>query len=544
MKQKAFDVLIVGAGAAGLTSAAYLSRENYAVLMCEASDKTGGLVGSFETGGYVFDSGIRAFENSGIIFPMLKDLGIHLDVVRNPVSIGIDDRLAELSAECGLENYRDLLIYIFPDSKAEIIAITEEIKKSMEYMEVLYGIENPLFGNVMKDKKYLLKTLLPWLIRYRRSTKKVAKLNVPIYAYLSRFTDNMALIDMIAQHFFEGTPASFALSYFSLYLDYSYPVGGMRVLAENLTDKVIANGGTLCLHSKVVSVDVKKHVAQLSDGQMISYKKLIWACNMASLYDCADTAGLNDQKLISHIEAKRRAISDAKSGDSILSLFLAVNSGKETFEGRCTAHNFYTPNRTGLSGLGTWKELQAVSDIPENHKDALKRWITDYLRLTTYEISIPVLRDTLLAPPGKTGVIISTLFDYELVKAIHAQGWYTEFKDYCTDTIIDTLDRSSFPLNSADVTEKLCSTPLTIERLTGNMGGAVTGWAFTNNIPAVSTMQKVMQAVNTPLPDIYQAGHWSFSPSGLPIAILTGKLAADTAHKKLNLARTGQSHDC
>ena len=31
----------------------------------------------------------------------------------------------------------------------------------------------------------------------------------------------------------------------------------------------------------------------------------------------------------------------------------------------------------------------------------------------------------------------------------------------------------------------------------------------------------------------YQAGQWTYSPSGLPIAILTGKLAADQVTKEL-----------
>jgi hypothetical protein len=32
---------------------------------------------------------------------------------------------------------------------------------------------------------------------------------------------------------------------------------------------------------------------------------------------------------------------------------------------------------------------------------------------------------------------------------------------------------------------------------------------------------------------VYQAGQWTYSPSGVPISILTGKLAADKAIKDL-----------
>ena len=52
------------------------------------------------------------------------------------------------------------------------------------------------------------------------------RLSQPVAEYLAKFTTNKALVDVIAQHFFQDTPTFFALSYFSLYLDYCYPKGG------------------------------------------------------------------------------------------------------------------------------------------------------------------------------------------------------------------------------------------------------------------------------------------------------------------------------
>jgi hypothetical protein len=48
-------------------------------------------------------------------------------------------------------------------------------------------------------------------------------------------------------------------------------------------------------------------------------------------------------------------------------------------------------------------------------------------------------------------------------------------------------------------------------------------------MPAESRTARVARAVVTPLPGVSQAGMWSFSPSGMPISALTGKLAADRA---------------
>jgi phytoene dehydrogenase-like protein len=41
--------VIVGAGMAGLTAAAYLSRENFNVLLFDKNDRTGGLLSTFES---------------------------------------------------------------------------------------------------------------------------------------------------------------------------------------------------------------------------------------------------------------------------------------------------------------------------------------------------------------------------------------------------------------------------------------------------------------------------------------------------------------
>ena len=47
--------------------------------------------------------------------------------------------------------------------------------------------------------------------------------------------------------------------------------------------------------------------------------------------------------------------------------------------------------------------------------------------------------------------------------------------------MIQVLDASIYPGLKAAVIDSFTSTPLTIERLTGNSEGAITGWAFTND---------------------------------------------------------------
>ena len=93
MKNAKDKVVIVGAGMAGLTAGAYLSKEKYDVLILEKNDRTGGLVNTFQYEGFSFDTGPRAFVNSGMVKPILKDLGIECETVANKISIAVEDQI-------------------------------------------------------------------------------------------------------------------------------------------------------------------------------------------------------------------------------------------------------------------------------------------------------------------------------------------------------------------------------------------------------------------------------------------------------------------
>ena len=51
-------------------------------------------------------------------------------------------------------------------------------------------------------------------------------------------------------------------------------------------------------------------------------------------------------------------------------------------------------------------------------------------------------------------------------------------------------------------------------------------------IPVNSSMLKMTESVKTALPNILKAGQWTMSPAGIPTAIMTGQIAANTSSKK------------
>lgn len=520
------DALIVGGGMAGLTSAAYPARAGFKTVLCEKENTCGGLVKTIERNGFFYDAGIRAMENSGVIFPMIRQLGLDIDFIKNHVTIGIEDKVIQIQSEESIEDYRALLVGLYPESGAEIDAIVVEIKKIMHYMEVQYGIDNPVFLDMKKDRDYMMKKILPWMFKYALTAPRIASLSEPVEDFLNRFSRNQQLLDIIMQHFFHQTPAFFALSYLKLFLEYYYPRGGTGQFVKELVSFIEAHQGKIMTGIEIKKIDPEKRIAVDQHGNDYAYEKLIWAADLKSFYRMIDMDAIRDGQVKGSILARRDLLADKAGNDSVLTLFLAVDKEKSYFSRIASEHFFYTPVKEGITAAGP---------IPLNAGwEEIKAWVTRFLELTTFEISIPVLRDDQLAPPGKTGLIISTLFDYKLTKYIEEKGWSGDFTKLVEACIITVLSRSIFSEITGKILHQFSSTPLTIARIAGTTDGAITGWAFSNHpMPAESRIPKIMNAIKTPVPNVFQAGQWTYSPSGLPISILTGKLAADQVIKEL-----------
>ena len=521
-----YDAIVVGGGIAGLTSAAFLAKAGHSVLLCEKENVCGGLLNTFERDGFFFDGGIRATENSGILFPMIKKLGLDLEFVRNKITVGIEDHVIWINDVGAVQAYQELLNDFYPENRQEIAEIVTQIEKIMKYMEVQYEIDNPAFLDIKEDRDYFIKAILPWMVKYAFSAPKISKLQQPVVDFLRRYTQNQSLLDIICQHFFQKTPAFFALSYIKLYLEYQYPLGGIGRIVEKMVAFTQDNRGSIKTNTEVFSIDPERKFITDSHGESHEYQNLIWAADQKALYRNIDAEKLNDKRVRTAILDRRALIADKVGNDSVFTLFLELDLDPAFFAKIASEHFFYTPSRVGQTAAGPMPV--------DGDRKTIEKWLERFFALTTYEISCPVLRDASLAPPGKSGLIVSVLFDYKLTKRIEEQGWYEEFKVYCELLIIRTLDASIYPGIQDAVMERFSSTPITLAKHAGNTDGAIVGWAFTNHpMPAESRLPKILNAIRTPIPGILQAGQWTYNPAGLPISILTGKLAADQVIREL-----------
>ena len=73
-----YDVLVIGAGVGGLSSAALLARQGYSVKVVERAEKVGGRIASTVYRNHILDNGfhIMPFYKKSAIYSILKELGI------------------------------------------------------------------------------------------------------------------------------------------------------------------------------------------------------------------------------------------------------------------------------------------------------------------------------------------------------------------------------------------------------------------------------------------------------------------------------------
>jgi phytoene dehydrogenase-like protein len=359
-----YDVIVVGGGASGLTAASFLAKQGLTTLLVEKEPHCGGLINSFTKDGITFDGGIRAFDNAGALFPMLKQLGIDIEFVKNHITIGIEGEVVRVESDESLFDFEKLLKKLYPDSKDEISAIMEDIQQMMRYMDIQYGINNPIFLDFKEDRDYFVKEVFPWMFKYALNVGKVSGKNQPVAEYLQKFTNNRSLIDIFTQHFFTETPAYFALSYFTLYQDYYYPKAGTGTLVQRLTDFITANGGEIRTGTAVESINLDTKTVTTQQGDEIGYHCLLWTADQKALYNRIDEASLENQKTLHVVQEKKAALQAMRGNDSIFTLFLASNLDKGYFEEIATGHFFYTPSRKGESSAGpvpinrTWAEVR------------------------------------------------------------------------------------------------------------------------------------------------------------------------------------------
>lgn len=506
-----FDAIVIGAGISGLTAAAYLAASGARVVVCEQAAKIGGLFNSFEKNGYHFDGGIKAVVNTGIVLPMLAQLGLLEELTLQPSRTAFitAGKFHTLRDRAEIETYFSFLAGLFPASASGLEQVLADIQRIDELLGALLKFPNPLFTVQEQGKN----SASDWFRENSSALKKAFRpmmlLNTPLQAYLEKRLPDQKLVNMISGVFPDGTTAFFGLGYFHLFRDYTYPLNGIGAVPIALASLIEEKGGTILVGTRVAGILVKEGAAagiRLEDGREFT------ARNVLSTADARQTfANLVPQGSIPTSFLKK--LLKARPSHSAVNVFLGVNIPVEDLNLQGCNHLFFMPDLDGIIG-----------------QERLTR--RDYFSHVLQEISVPCLHNPKLAPPEKTGLILSAMTTWE-----YANNWglvegrptpaYHELKNLIAAEMIQSLG-SFFPDLQNKVELCITGTPYSIWHHTENWEGAIMGWSYhqkeSYNRAGFLNLPK---SVETPIRGLYNAGHWTFSPGGSPIAVLTAKLAAD-----------------
>ena len=255
------NIVVIGSGFAGLTSAALMAKQGHKVTLLEKNDQAGGRARIWEKDGFVFDMGPswywmpEVFEKYYNLFG--KTTADFYELKRlNPSYRVYYPKAEEIDVPANTEE----LIALFEQKEASSGAKLKEFLQSAEYKyntamsEYVHRISDSV--SEYFDIKLLVKSFQLKLFQSLRSEVR------------SKFT-NPALISLLEfPVLFLGstpdkTPAMYSMmNYADLVLGTWYPMGGMNRIVQAMIEIAEAQGVEIVLNQEVTRIEVKRGEAK------------------------------------------------------------------------------------------------------------------------------------------------------------------------------------------------------------------------------------------------------------------------------------------
>ena len=468
------NVIIIGAGMAGLTTAAYLSRAGLKVDVYEQHTLPGGYISSFVREGFTFPAGPTSITSNGIVFPILKEIG--LAEKRKFVHIGHQMSWGE--HDVPLRNVQQVcrdLRACFPTEKRGL----EHYFRWVEFggggfrQQVESGM---MFGrNLLPSIQSLLwrHPLFPWA-----SWVANGQTNRSLHTHYFRDSTLRHMLDELAYPVMAGqNTLGMWISYFD---DTWAPVGGMQGLANTFVRFIHEHGGKVHLGQAVKRIRVENSQAvgiELDNGDFVQADWVVSAADLRRT--CFELLGR--EHLTASLVAKLEA---ARPSEPLFGVFLGLRGSPDL---ELAFQRFHEPHVIFTCADGATIQIAWLSKC-----------------------------DPSVAPPGKQTLFVGRLdnfTDWEPLKADEAA--YHARKAAVADELI-TRAEEFLPGLRAHLEVQDSASPLTYERYTSNWQGATTGWNWN---PAYAPHFNF--AKELPVRNFYPVGHFTFNPGGVPTAMIT-----------------------
>lgn len=489
-KLEHYDVIVIGAGIGGLSTAALLSKAGKSVLLLERHDRPGGYAHGFRRKNYHFDSGVHlvsgcgaeGYKNGSSIHRICQAVGIDPETTFMPVAGYARAVFPEIEfpINAGETAFVTGLAEQFPQEKDNLLALLRLCKTLAE--------EAMLADEIIEQSRTLRKPpsqLLANLFRYRRTTLADA---------LDQFLSDPKLKSACAAlwPYMGLPPAQLSFLYWAsmmagyVYEGAYYCRGSFQSYADRLAQAIEHHGGEVLLNASVRRICVEN--AKVG-GVVLENGQLIRAETVVSNVDARQTAEL----LIGHEHlpaAHFQSLHKLQSATSIFACYLATdlaidpaNHSHESFFFSSFDHE--ASYRLTLSGKPNW-----------------------------FSATLPTLADPSLAPAGHHLMLLTTLCPFDV-----GQSWRQAKKTFEQD-LLNKAERY-FPGLRDHLLLVESGSPRTLERYTLNHRGAAYGFA-----PTPDQIGPNRPDVRGALPGLFHTGHWTRPGGGVAGVSISAQLAA------------------
>ncbi|MBI3206612.1 MAG: NAD(P)/FAD-dependent oxidoreductase [Myxococcales bacterium] len=479
------DVIIIGAGMAGLSAGCYAQMNGYKSHIFESHVLPGGLCTAWKRKGYVFDTSIHMLmsSSSGPFHPMWEELGVvqGREFIHHDVTVRIETMGKKIDVFSDLDRLERELLTLAPEDEAVVRRLTG-MARQMVGFEPQMDKPRELWGPL--DYLRQLRTMAPLVRVLPRARGTLvgfaAECKNPCLAEVIRL-----LIDT------PGWPMPDAPLIAALMVLAGYhtknagtPLGGSIRVAQTVAKRYRSLGGAIHFGSKVEKILVEDDRAvgiRLSDGSEHRAEAVISAADgRTAIFEMLGGKYAGPEL--------RRTYAEWKVYPPLVQVMLGVASD---LSGEPHHLIFDLPNPILVAG-------QARTKLDVLH----------------------YCHDPSMAPHGKSVVQAWYTSNYDYWSALRAdQTAYSAEKRRVADLTLAELDRR-WPGFAAAVEVVDVATPVTYARYTGNWQGSPDGWCMTGANVGTDLPKRLPG-----LSRFYMAGQWTHPFSGVPGAAASGRHA-------------------
>lgn len=469
------DVIIIGSGIGGLSTAALLAKSGQQVLVLEQHDRAGGYAHGFKRKKYTFDSGVHltsgcgaeGYQGGQLIRKVLQAVNVYeqLEFIEvNPFSFV---SLPELSVALPLsiEAFVKRLSAIFPHEQQ---GLHDLLTVCLQVVEQVAKAEDAIAKNGLSAIQAELSTLF----QYRNSTladvwgdfiqdPKLQSIFAANWPYLGLPPEKVSFVywaSMLIGYLVDGA---------------YYCKGGFQKLADALVQGVQEAAGEVRFKSGVAKIRVVDNQVlgvELATGEFIAAETVISNADMRHTVNT----------LVGEQYFPRRYLSRLQRMQPSMSIFVV-----------------YIATNLDVGKLGAHHEAFYYDEL--NHELNYNKSMSG--DLSWMSITIPTLVDDSLAPEGEHILVLTTLANFEQHKE-----WKAAKAEF-TQNMLDFANKK-LPGLSENLLFVDAGSPATMQRYTMNHKGAAYGWDVTPKQAGANRAGN-----KAPIDGLFFVGHWT-TPGG------------------------------